>query len=141
MAEESKSKLEAFYEKRYKLLLLIPVLFFIFSIIVISIFYSNEGNIVETDVSLKGGISATIYLNSQVNINELESSLKNSLKEDFFIRSLAGIEGSTQGILIETTSTDVENLETILKNNLNIDLNEENFFVEETGGKLGEDFY
>lgn len=135
------SKLEEFYNKRYKVILLIPLIILILSILVIGNFYSKNGDFVEKDVSLKGGVSATIYLDKEFNLDEVESFLNRELSEGAFVRSLATIEGTTQGFLVQASDIDADKLQLILEDNLDIELNDENYFVEETGSKLGDDFY
>ena len=134
-------KIEAFYNKWYKLLLLIPALMLILSVIIIAQFYASHGDIFEKDVSLKGGISATLYLDTKVDLSDIQALLKEELGDEVFVRELSAISGTQDGFLIETSIVDVENLERIIEEGLTVDLNEENFFVEETGSKLGEDFY
>jgi len=84
------SKLKEFYEKKYKLILIIPAIIFILSVIFLVNFYFNHGDIVEKDVSLKGGISATFYPDIQIDINELEATLKNDVGDELFVRSIGG---------------------------------------------------
>ena len=134
-------KLKDFYEKRYKFILAIPMVILAFSIIFLINFYSEHNDIVEKDVSLKGGISATLYPDIEIDIEELETVLKNDIGSDFFVRSLGGIEGSRNGFLVETSEIDIETLENSLENNFQINLNDDNFFVEQTGSRLGQDFY
>ena len=70
-----------------------------------------------------------------------EEEVNDELGSNIFVRSLAAIEGGNQGILIEASNVDADSLQEILERNLSFELNDENYFVEETGGKLGENFY
>ena len=135
------SLVENFYNKWYKILLFIPLLLFLLSVFTIWQFNEKYGDYFEKDVSLKGGVSATVYVDTPFNIQDLESFLKEKLSSEVFIRSLATTEGSIHGFLVEATDINAEHLQTLLEEFLNSDLNDENFFVEETGSKLGEDFY
>ena len=135
------SGLENFYHKRYKLLLLIPLALFLLSIFIIWQFNEQNGDYFEKDVSLRGGVSATIYLDKEFNIENIESFLTEKLGREVFIRSLATTEGNTHGFLVEAVDIDADHLQALLEEFLAVDLNDENFFVEETGSRLGEDFY
>lgn len=54
---------------------------------------------------------------------------------------LGGAGGSKEGFLVETSELDIDVLEASIENNFQIDLNDDNFFVEQTGSRLGQDFY
>ncbi|MBI2498723.1 hypothetical protein HYV88_00600 [Candidatus Woesearchaeota archaeon] len=138
------SKIEEFYEKRYKILLVIPIIMFILGILFMINFYSENGDIMYKDVSLKGGISATVYLDKEVNINEIAESLKNELSiNEVLVRSIEGIENEQSGFVVEVGSDKVDDviLQNKLEKILNIKLNDENYFVQVTGSSLGGGFY
>ena len=63
------------------------------------------------------------------------------LDGDVFVRSLAILEGTLNVLLVEASDIDADGLKELLESQLGISLNDENYFVEETGSKLGEDFY
>ncbi len=133
--------LEKFYEKKYKYLFFIPLIILILSLVYLSLFASEHGEIVKTDVSLRGGLSATVYVDSPVDINSLDYFLKENLGDDVLVRSLVALEGSRNGIIIETSAADAKTLEPLLEEHFGFDLNEENFFTQETGSRLGQNFY
>ena len=66
-------KFEGFYNRNYKKLMLIPLILLFLSFVVIGVHYSRTGDFINKDVSLKGGISATIY--GEFDIDKLESDL------------------------------------------------------------------
>lgn len=135
------SKLEEVYNRRYKVLLIIPLLVLILSIFVILNFKSTHGDYINKDVSLSGGVSATVYLNEQRSLKEIEIVLAKELNKEVFVRELSTIKGDFQGVLIEISGIDADSLKSVLESNLNVKLNDENYFIEETGSNLGEDFY
>ncbi len=49
------------YSKHYKKLILIPLIILLIDFAIIGMNYSKEGSFINTDVSLKGGTTATIY--------------------------------------------------------------------------------
>ena len=142
--ERDMGKIEEFYEKRYKLLLIIPIAMLVFGFLFIIGFYFKTGDIMIKDVSLKGGISATVYLNEEVNINEIGTSLKNELGlNEILVRSIEGIESEQSGFVVEVGSDKVDDvlLQNKLEKILNMKLNDENYFVQVTGSSLGGGFY
>ncbi len=135
------SKFEEFYNRRYKLILIIPLVLFILSIAVIWSFNARYGDYIRKDFSLEGGVSATVYTDEKVEIKTIESLLKTEFGDDVLVRSLSTIEGTAQGLLVESNNIDADSLKGILESALGIELNDDNFFVEETGSRLGQDFY
>ena len=135
--------LKNFYRKNYKILMIIPFILLIISVAFISIKYIKTGELVNRDISLKGGISATVYSDKEVDVNELKNNLVNDLKSEISVRELSDLTTKKQiGIIIETSDISVKDkLKDSIENNLKIKLNEENYSVEEVGSSLGEGFY
>src|SRR3989338_7721413 len=67
--------LRGLYEKHYKKLQIIPAVVIIASLTIIFIFYQNHGDIIEKDVSLKGGITATVSTDKEINLQDLQKKL------------------------------------------------------------------
>ena len=131
-------KLEEFYKKNYKLLMLIPIIVLIISLAFISYNYMSKGELINRDVTLKGGISATIYTDKPANIKELQ----NAIKVDSIVRTLTDFStGKQVGVIIEVSDIKAEELKSILESALNIKLTDQIYSVEETGAALGESFF
>ncbi|MFH1591923.1 MAG: MMPL family transporter [Candidatus Woesearchaeota archaeon] len=134
--------LEEFYNKNYKKLLVIPIVVFVLSIVYLTIFSLNHGDILEKDVSLKGGVSATFYIDKEVGLEEIKSFLEKDLgSSDIFVRNLVGIESAQNGYIVEASGVEADTIKSVLERNLYVELTEENLFIEETGSRLGEGFY
>ena len=134
--------LEEFYNKNYKKLLILPAILLIVSVSYIYIFSTTHGDIIDKDVSLRGGVSATFYVNKEIPLEEINSKVLNEFRDsDVFVRRLEGIETANNGYIIEASNIESPALELLLEREFDIELNEENFFVEETGSRLGEAFY
>ncbi|MBU0929761.1 MAG: hypothetical protein KJ623_01685 [Nanoarchaeota archaeon] len=132
-----KDKIEPFYNKNYKILMLIPILILIISLAYIGYFYSKNNDFIYKDISLKGGISATVYTEKTVNLEELSSKLDGA-----YVRQLADLTSGRQlGLIIETDSTDNQKLKEDLQSYLGITLDENNYSVEQTSPSLGSSFY
>jgi len=74
-----KEQTEKWYNKNYKLLLIIPVALLLFSLIYMAIFYSNNQDLIYKDISLTGGTSVTIF--GKINLFDLEQTLSEKLEE------------------------------------------------------------
>lgn len=134
-------KYQAFYYKQYKKLFIIPFIILILALVSLAYTYSTTGDIVEKDVSLKGGTTATIY--SPEPFPDLEAKLVEKFPEgDFSIRLIEEFASDTAlGVTIEVSTVDAELLEPALEEITGLELNEENYSVEFIGGSLGESFY
>src|SRR3989344_1556893 len=132
-----KDKIELFYNKNYKQLMLMPIIALVLSLSYLVYFYNQNGDILNKDISLKGGISATIYTDKDINLDELSSKLNGAS-----VRKLADLtSGKKLGIILETDRTDSEKLKQELESYLGIKLNEENYSAEQTSSSLGSSFY
>ena len=138
-----KQKIEPFYNRHYKLGIIFPFVILLISFIIIGQKYSAVGDFMERDVSLKGGLSATLYTDKSIDINGLESSIKQNFpKSDITIRKLTDFStGKVIGITIEATNVNADGLKGLLSEKSGIELTEENLSMEEVGSSLGESFY
>ncbi len=129
------------YEKYYKILPLIPAIIVIIALVIIFNFYNTNGDIFEKDVSLKGGITATISTNQRINTQDLENKLIDRFG-DANVRTIAEFGTDRQiGVTAEVATEDEKTLKQLLEQELNIKLNENNYSVEIMGSTLGHAFY
>lgn len=129
-----------FYEKHEKKLFIIPMILLITSLLIIFNHYNKTGDIFDKDVSLKGGISATLYTSEDA--KALEKELSDNLGKEVSVRKLAefGTEKQT-GLLIEVSDVDRSVLKKAISDVAKTELTDENFSIEETGSSLGTSFY
>jgi len=100
--EFTEKKFAKWYNKNYKLLLIIPIVLILLSAIQITIFYQQNNDFIKKDVSLTGGISITIFPHEEVNLNELKSHISKT-SDDLTIRELSDFRsGKQRAIVIET---------------------------------------
>lgn len=93
------------------------------------------------DVSLKGGITATIYTGNEVSLDELSNKL-NEAFSDSNIRKLSEFGSTKQlGIIVEIGEVDEPKLKSLLEGFFGFTLNDQNYSVEVVGSSLGESFY
>ena len=139
MTEENpKKRFEKFYDKYYKLLLLIPLLILIFSFVYLAVFYSNNNDFVYKDFSLSGGTLITIT--GKINADDLKRDISEKLDE-LNTREIFDLITREQKALIIETKTDSEEAKEILEEYLGYELNLENSSFEFIGPALGENFY
>ena len=139
MTEEiTEKKFEKFYNKNYKLLLLIPLSIVIFSFIYLAVFYSNTGDFVYKDFSLTGGTLITI--SEKINADDLKRALSEQIDE-INTREISDVITREQKALIIETKTDSEEAKKILEDYLGYELNSENSSFEFIGSDLSENFY
>ncbi len=104
-------------------------------------FYSNNGDIMFKDVSLKGGITATVYTDKEISLNELTKEIEKEF-DDQNIRKLSEFGSNKQiGIIVEVGKLDEARLKSILEGFFGFKLNDDNYSVEVVGSSLGASFY
>lgn len=137
--EKSGKNFSRFYNKYYKLSLILPLILLILSLSYLVYFYSQNNDILKRDVSLTGGTTITIY-NSEINIDEMNSALSSSL-QNFYIRSISDFRtGKQEAVLVQTTS-EIEETTKVVEEFLGFKLNEDNSSIEFTGSSLSDSFY
>lgn len=137
--EHSNTPGKNWYDKSYKLLLIIPAVLLIFSIFYLVGFYKEHGDVIDRDVSLTGGTTVTIF-DKNVDIK----TLQDSLDKDFpgiLVRGISDIRtGEQEGFFVETKATPEEVIP-VLESSLGYKLNGDNSSVEFSGSSLSEGFY
>ncbi|MBU1203466.1 MAG: hypothetical protein KKG60_00150 [Nanoarchaeota archaeon] len=127
------------YEKNYKKLLLIPVLLLVLSITILAVKYASTGDIINKDVSLKGGVSATLEL-PEIEKSDMESYLSKRFT-DYNVRELTDFSTRQKiGLIIDVADTDESQLTEYLSQNYEI-TSGENYSVTGTGSTFGQSFY
>jgi preprotein translocase subunit SecF len=127
------------YDKSYKLLLLIPLAILLFSAYYLYNFNAQHGDIVLKDVTLTGGTTITVF-DQNANIDDVKSSLLPQFP-DLLIRAISDFRtGSQKGFILETQS-EASVIESALEQYLGYELNIENSSVEFSGTELSQGFY
>lgn len=134
------SILKSFYRKNHKKLLILSIGLVVLSLFIILLTFAKTGDFIEKDITLKGGITSTIYTQDTTSNTELEDYLSKNLGKEVIVRSLTDIiTRSHVGFIVEVSEVDNELLKQTLKEKISFD--EENYSVEEVGPSLGESFY
>jgi len=127
------------YDKNYKILLIISLLVFVLAIGSIVLFYTKHGDIMNKDVTLTGGTTITVYT-SDVNLAELEAFLKGKLGE-VNIRKLEDITTRKTIAFVVETSSDANVTKAVLEEYLKYPLDNSNSSTEISGASLAKSFY
>ncbi len=125
------------YDRSYKIMLVIPVIIMLVSLVYIGYFYSKNGDIMRKDVSLSGGTTITIQGDTGEN---LETGLKEKFP-DVSIRKLADIRSGRHVASIVESSAQPQELKEGIESVLGYNLTDENSSTEFTGSALSQNFY
>ena len=131
-------KFESWYNKNYKKILIIPAMVLALSLIYLTIFYIQTGDIINKDVSLTGGTTITIQTN--IPSQELNDIISQTLT-DFEIQTISDNTGNQIQLSITVGEKNAKALEIILENFLEYKLTSENSSTETTSASLSADFY
>ena len=141
-----KQTLFEIYDKKYKLLLIIPFLILFLALIQISYQIYTTGDFIKKDVSLKGGVTITIPFDKDLNIAQIEKQLSSSFPHnDVSVRSLRSA-GTVVGIIVEADingndKAQVDKLLNSIDIALKIELSKVNYGIEIIGSSLGASFF
>ncbi|MAG38022.1 hypothetical protein CMI45_01375 [Candidatus Pacearchaeota archaeon] len=136
---EESSERKNWYDKSYKLLLIIPAILLLFSLVYLYGFVQNTGDIIRKDVSLTGGTSVSVF-DGNVEIDDLKSKLLEEFP-DLRAREISDFRtGKQQGFFVETRAG-VDEITGALENYLGYELNQQNSSIEFTGETLSKGFY
>lgn len=126
------------YDKWYKPLLFIPVAILLISLIYLGLFYSQNGDLINRDVSLKGGTTVTLI--GDIDHVAIEASLKDKIPEVNF-RSLSDLRTGKNIALVIESSSQPDEMKATIEEAIGYELTDENSSIEFTGPTLSENFY
>ena len=101
------------YKKNYKKLMILPVLMFIFAIFSIVSTMNTEHTPIYRDVTLKGGLSAVITVNTSVTPQQFKNYLEKNHKNSSFSINEVNSKGKRIGFIVETDLNEKEFLKSI----------------------------
>jgi len=138
MEEQQVHQTKNWYDRYYKIILLIPVIILLACLVYLFTFYRAHNDFVFRDTSLLGG--TTITIQGDFNAAELESALKISFN-DVQVRAISDLTSGKHLAVIVSSSAAPELLTPEIEKALNIKLTEENSSTEFSGSALGTNFY
>jgi preprotein translocase subunit SecF len=136
-------KVKNFYETQYKKLLIIPFGILFIALILLGLHYANTGDILNRDVSLKGGVTVTIQTSQIIDSNLLKSNLLSKYPQNDIATKTLSQFGKQIGIIIEADITEDQSTGFIdeIGNLLGISLGQNDYSIEIVGSSLGASFF
>ena len=133
--------LENFYEKNYKKLMLISYAILLISIILAVMHVVKTGDPFNRDISLKGGVSATIY-KEDLNFDDVNNFLKQNVK-DYDVRRLTDPNtGKQTGLIVDVADINEAQLKDLLAKEIKINYdNKAEYDANSTSQEFGRSFY
>ena len=119
-------------------MLFIPVMLLVICLIYLSLFYSQNNDIIYKDSSLSGG--TTITLKAELDVESLEAYLKENV-DTVNIRKITDISTGKQLAILIDSSAEPAVLEPLIENFIGYPLTIENSSIEFSGSSLGRNFY
>lgn len=133
----TKQSVSNWYDKNYKIVLIIPVVFVLICLAYIVGFYIQNGDIMNKDVSLAGGTSIT--LDGTIDPSILESKLPGIIQDVGFRKLTDVATGRNMATIIESSVSPEELKSAIIS--LGVNITEQNSSTEFTGPSLSSQFY
>lgn len=134
------------YDKKYKLLLIIP--FLILSIALVQIGYQiyKTGDFIKKDVSLKGGVTVTIPHDKDIDVKQIEKIISSQFPRNDIAARILRSAGAVVGIIVEADidgndKVQVQNLLQATEKSLQVDLSKVDYGIEIIGSSLGASFF
>ncbi len=102
---------KSLYEKNWKRLMIVPIIFLIFSIFILGSNYASTGDFIEKDISLKGGYLLTIEGSVKLDLESTEESLSEIMNDQVKMRKLSSLgSGGVVGYSFEYAGDDIDGL-------------------------------
>jgi len=131
------------YDKYYKKLLVIPILFLILSVGVLCYHKATTGEFISKDMSLKGGVSITVETDKVIDIPTIESKISSELNTQTGIRELNSVTSAQRiGYVFEMgKETNVDAAKKAISEIAGLEIIEGKYTIEEMSSALGESFW
>lgn len=125
--------------KHYKKLLIVILLIFAIAAGFLLNQYSAKGYFLEKDISLKGGISATIYTEDKINQEEIKQLfLEANPDADISVRELGNLGSEkNNGILLETSNVEIKEVNEFINTNYP----DADVSIQQVGSNIGSSFF
>jgi len=144
--QEQQTSKKNWFDKNYKLLMILPILLTLFSLVYLGFFYSSHNHeIILKDVSLSGGTMITLTGDiSSINFEKFQTELEEKTSSrgfDVSLRKLTDIStGKMISISVESQSGS-EELKLDIESTLGFALTNDNSSIEFSEPSLGKNFF
>jgi preprotein translocase subunit SecF len=126
------------YDEYHKKILIIPAGILLLSLIYLTFFYIQVGDIIDKDISLTGGVSITFE--TAMPQEQFENAISQKF-QNFEVKQISDNTGNQIKLVITTTEENNEKLKVIIEEQLDHKLTSENSSIEMTSSSLSDDFY
>ncbi len=126
------------YDRYYKVLLIIPLLVIALSIIYLFVFYNNTGDLLIRDSTLSGGTTISLY--GSVNSDSLQTQLKQEFP-DVYVRKITELRTGEDIATVIDSSAQPDQLRPAVEKIIGYQLDNDNSSIEFSGETLGKQFY
>jgi preprotein translocase subunit SecF len=128
-----------FYDKKYKSLLVIPIILLLLSVSFLGIRFVTKGSFIDLGVSITGGISVTADGKITYSLEDIESLLHSKFpNSDISVRWISSTAGEKNALSLEMSGVSENEILPVLKQYLGESLD---YSVEETGSSLAKEFF
>ncbi|MBI2662547.1 protein translocase subunit SecF [Candidatus Woesearchaeota archaeon] len=142
MGDKLKSKVQYWYEEKYKVLMILPFLLVILALAQISVQYYTTGDFVHRGVTLKGGSTITITKDVAMGEEGLETFLQSKFPtEDISVRTITSA-GRVVGLSVDSDvqeKAEIDSLIKVIKQQTLI--TDKDYNAEVIGSSLGANFF
>ncbi|MCB9362263.1 protein translocase subunit SecF [Candidatus Woesearchaeota archaeon] len=134
------------YEEEYKKLLIIPFLILVLALVQIGYQTATTGDFINKGVSLKGGVTMSVYDTSETDTRTIQSALEAAFPDnDFVVRAISNT-GVAAGVIVEadlevTDDAAIEKFKEIVGGEMGVELTVDNHNIEFIGSSLGKSFF
>lgn len=143
-AEHHEHKVEhpegkSWFDRNYKLMMIVPILIVIASLFYIGNFYVNNNDVILKDISLSGGTSITLN-DERIDYSSLESQLKEKYA-DIDFRRLTDMRTGKEIAFVIQVNAEPDKIKADIEQISGVQLTEENSSTEFTGSGLSDNFF
>ncbi len=136
------AKLKSIYERKYKILLLIPFFLLLLAFLQIGLQWQQTGDFVHKGVSLSGGVTITVPSNGNIDVADLEMALVDFSQADLGVRELRGTTGVQNGVIVDAALFDDAPIQSLIQTVVAATgIPENELGVEFFGPSLGDSFF
>ena len=141
-----KQTLFEIYDKKYKVLLIIPMLVLFLALAQIGYQVYKTGDFIKKDVSLKGGVIVTIPYENEFDIKQLENRISGQFPSNDVTARTLRTAGTAAGLIIQidingNDKAQIERLLSAIGSELKIDMENVDYGLEIIGSSLGASFF
>lgn len=131
------------YERKYKQLLILPIIVFLICILILGFWKVDTGEFVSKDITLTGGLMITVPTGDEIDITAAQEQLSDQLSLSTRVKELKSYGGSGRiGYTFEVEKTsDIDAVKEAITKVTGLELIEGEYTIEETSSSLSQSFW